>query len=134
MELRVLGPGDEKAATTLTALFADPGAVPGDLETWLADDRNVMVGAYRDGEPAGMAYGHHLPRPDAQPDMLLLYSIDVAEAHRNRGIGTAIVKAFIKEARGTPWVLTNEANEPAMRMYRAAGGTRPNDDDVMFDL
>ena len=133
-EIRVLVPGDEAAATTLTALFADPASVPGDLGRWLADDHNVMVGAWQDGKPAGMAYGYHLARPDSQADMLLLFSIDVAEAYRRQGIGTALVRAFCEQSPGTIWTITNASNEAAMRMYRAAGGLRPNDDDVMFDL
>lgn len=134
VEIRVLHPGDERAATTLTALFADAASVPGNLEAWLADDHNLMLGAWLDGQPAGMAYGHHLPRPDSQPDMLLLYSIDVAEACRGQGIGTALVRTFGVQSRGSFWTITNASNEAAMRMYQAAGGTRPNDDDVMFDL
>lgn len=133
-EIRRLRPGDEAAARDLTALYADPGAGPGDLTAWLANAHNVMIGAFEGGAPAGMAYGHVLERPDDRPDMLLLYSIDVGEAFRRRGVGTAITRAFAAEAADGAWVLTSESNEAAMRMYRGAGGRRPHDDDVMFRL
>ena len=32
------------------------------------------------------------------------------------------------------FVLTNEANEAAMELYRSAGGVRPNADDVLCDF
>ena len=32
------------------------------------------------------------------------------------------------------FVLTNEANEAAMELYRSLGGMRPNADDVLFDF
>jgi hypothetical protein len=31
-------------------------------------------------------------------------------------------------------VLTNEANEAAMELYRSLGGVRPNTDDVLLDF
>ena len=133
-EIRRLRPGDEEAARAFTALYADPDAGPGDLAAWLANPHNVMVGAFKDGAPAGMAYGHVLERPDDRPDMLLLYSIDVGEAFRRRGIGTALTRAFAAEGADGAWLVTNVSNEAAMRMYGAAGGERPHDDDAMFRI
>jgi ribosomal protein S18 acetylase RimI-like enzyme len=42
----------------------------------------------------------------------------------------------IARARGIRrgFVLTNEANEAAMELYRTAGGVRPNPDDVLWDF
>ena len=59
---------------------------------------------------------------------------DEAAAYRRRGVGTALVRAFCDQSPGTIWTITNASNEAARRMYRAAGGLRPNDDVVMFDL
>lgn len=74
--IRRLAPADRGAAATLCSLFAETadglGAEAGDLGAWLTDDRNVMIGAWVDGEPAGMVYGYRLPRPDGRADMLLL--------------------------------------------------------------
>ena len=61
---------------------------------------------------------------------LLLYSVDVAEAHRRRGVGRAMLerlKALCTE-RGWAgmWVLSNRGqNTAALRLYESAGGVSP---------
>jgi ribosomal protein S18 acetylase RimI-like enzyme len=91
-----------------------------------------MVVAYEGEDVAGMAYGHVLPRPDGAPPKALLYSIDVLEEHRRKGVGAALVRAFREAAPGPLWVVTNASNEAAMRLYAATGGVRPHEDDVVF--
>ena len=130
-----LGPGDVQDARRLVHAFLGEPARPVDLRGWLWDRRNVMVGAFEEGEPAGLVYGHHLPRPDATGDMLLLYSIDVAEPHRRRGLGRRLVDAFREHAGpGGTWLVTNESSEAAMELYRSCGAVRPHRDDVMLRL
>jgi ribosomal protein S18 acetylase RimI-like enzyme len=49
----------------------------------------------------------------------------VAERHRGRGVGEALVSRAVRvfEERGVTlgYVWTRDANEPAVRLYRAAG-------------
>jgi ribosomal protein S18 acetylase RimI-like enzyme len=130
--LRRLGMNDSDAAGELTRLFADPDAGPGDLPAWLANESNVMIGAWLDDEPAGMVYGYFLPRPDARADMLLLYSIDVAPAARRQGIGRSLLEAFRREAPEGVWLVTNDSNTAAIALYGAAGAVRPHPDDAML--
>lgn len=101
-------------------------------QAWLTDERNLAVAAFVDGRPVGLAYGYRLERLDLRPDGLLLYSVDVEEAHRRRGIGTALLEAMRRHAPGGMWLLTNTSNEAAMKLYERAGGCRPNLDDVMW--
>ena len=60
------------------------------------------------------------------------------EGRRRRGVATALFRelAVIARTRGIArgFVLTNEANEAAMELYRSLGGERPNRDDVLWDF
>ena len=132
METRRLGPEDAALARELAGHFGEPAGDPETIAAWLADERNVAVAAFDEGRPVGLVYGYRLPRMDEQPDALLLYSIDVVEPARRRGIGTRLVAAMRRQASGPLWLLTNESNEAAMALYRGAGGDRPAADDVLW--
>ena len=86
----------------------------------------------------GFVLAYELLRRHGDPSILFVYEIDVAEAWRRRGLGTALMRQVehVARQRGirTGFVLTNASNEPAMAFYRSLGAERPNDDDVMWDL
>ncbi len=69
--------------------------------------------------------------------MVCLYEIGVAEPHRRRGVGRALVeelKAHCRRERVTKtWVVTSRANTAAVRLYESTGA-RAGDasDDVVF--
>jgi GNAT superfamily N-acetyltransferase len=50
-------------------------------------------------EVAGWAYGHELVHPDGKRTMLL-FALEVVERARLRGVGTALVTAFVEHALG----------------------------------
>lgn len=127
IEIRRLGPADADLARAATRRFKGRA---GDLAAWLGSDRHLMLVALEGRSPVGWAYGYELPRVDREEAMWLLYEIDVAESHRRRGLGTALLGRFRKDADGPVWLLTNASNEPAMRLYR--DGERPHADDVLF--
>ena len=129
---RRLGPADSELARAVVARFksARPGSKY--ARQWLESDRHILVVALDAGAPVGWVYGYELPRVDRKETMFLLYEIDVDEVYRRRGIGTELLRRFRDLAPGAVWLLTNESNEPAMRLYQSAGGERPNDDDAMF--
>lgn len=92
---------------------------------FLASPGCLAYGAFVEESIVGSAWGYHLPRPDGPP-MLLLYSLHVDEAHRRRGIGTALVEAFRAHAERDGcrklWLTTEASNQPAQRLYDGAGG------------
>jgi len=65
---------------------------------------------------------HKLYRPEPQ---FLLYEVGVLPEWRNQGAGTALVQAFVEEARSRGafevWVLTERANVSALKMYQKCG-------------
>jgi GNAT superfamily N-acetyltransferase len=110
----------------------------GALERFLADPQNHLLIATDQERVAGSLYGYRLPSPYRAEPQYLLYAIDVRPECTGKGIGTALVKRFIEEAREggacEVWVLTSESNLAAMKMYARAGMVRRNKDDVMMEI
>jgi ribosomal protein S18 acetylase RimI-like enzyme len=127
IEIRRLGPADADLARAAAMRFK--GAA-GDLGEWLASSRHLLLAALEGRSVVGWVYGYELPRIDRAEAMWLLYEIDVAEGHRRRGIGKALLGRFLEDADGPVWLLTNAGNEAAMRLYK--DGARPNADDVLI--
>lgn len=127
------GPGDEDLVRGATALLGIHA--PSDPTAILARREAVLVVADDAGAVVGAAYGHELVHPDGERTMLL-YSLDVAEGARRRGIGRALTEAFVEHARGLGctevWVLTEEDNVAARATYEAAGARRDGDTTVLF--
>ena len=108
---------------------------PVDVGATLRRTETRVLVALVDATVVGCAYGHELVHPDGERTMLL-YSLDVAEPHRRRGVGRALTSAFVAGARAEGctevWVLTEEGNVAANATYAAAGATREGEPPVMF--
>ena len=80
------------------------------------------------GRPVGFISGVETTHPDKGTEMFL-YELSIAEGHRNRGIGRALVAglADLARARGCygMWVGTEPDNAAALATYKAAGATDP---------
>jgi len=132
-QLRRLEPGDEAVAEAACRRFG-PG---GDLDTrsFLTRPEATLLVVEADGGVAGWVYGHELAHPDGERTMLL-YALDVAEDHRGRGYGSALVKAFVHDARRRGctevWVLTDQDNDSGVATYTSAGGVPNAARPVMF--
>jgi ribosomal protein S18 acetylase RimI-like enzyme len=91
---------------------------------FFADPRHHLVVALDGDLVVGMASGVHYVHPDKPPE-LWINEVGVAATHHGQGIGRRLVATLV--AHGTAlgcveaWVLTSPTNEPAKRMYRAAG-------------
>ena len=137
MEIRVLRLGDEDLLVRAVAL-TDEGPLQRERATaHLADADLVNLAALEDAEAVGFIYGHILRRFEAVS--FFIYSVDVAETHRRRGIGKAMLAALSDLGREGRWdemfVFTNASNAAAMALYAGAGGVSPPPHDVvMFDF
>jgi len=104
----------------------------------LEDERCFYLAAFDADEPVGFVLAYELLRRHGDPTILFVYEVDVDEPHHRRGIGTALMEelARVAAARGirSGFVLTNKSNAPAMAFYASLGGTRPSDDEVMWDF
>jgi ribosomal-protein-alanine N-acetyltransferase len=127
VEIRRLAAGEEERVKAVERLFDDPV----DLEAtrrFLAADVNHLLIAYVDGEPAGFVSGTELTHPDKADPELFLNELGVDAAYRGRGIARQLVSELwqVAQTRGCRgmWVLTDQDNEAALKVYAGAGGTR----------
>ena len=131
--IRRLVAGDERLAEAACRLFGLEGNL--DAGPFLQRTETLLLVAEVGEEIAGWVYGHELMHPDGELTMLL-YELDVVEAQRGRGHGSALVSAFVMEAleRGCTevWVLTDRDNDAALATYRSARGTPDGGGQVMF--
>ena len=120
VEVRLLGPGDEEIVVALatreprTALLQDP--------------RTIFLVAFEDDAPIGFVLAYALPRRHGPNVTLFVYEIEVSAASRRRGLGTRLLRELEQVARqrgiDEGFVLTEEDNVAAMRLYESAGGVR----------
>jgi ribosomal protein S18 acetylase RimI-like enzyme len=129
--VRRLGPGDEAVVRRL----AEDAAPQSGL---LAEELTIFLVAFDGHDPVGFLLAYELLRRRGDPAQLFVYEVGVDEGRRRQGVATALFRelACIARAQGirSGFVLTNEANEAAMELYRSLGGVRPNSDDVLFDF
>jgi GNAT superfamily N-acetyltransferase len=133
VEIRRLEPGDEMVALEASRLFGGDGDI--DPVAFLNRPETALMLADDGLGVAGWVYGHELVHPDGERTMLL-YALDVAERARRRGVGTALVNAFVDHARAISctevWVLTDDTNAAGIATYQGAGGQRDAAPQVMF--
>ncbi|HEV2530621.1 GNAT family N-acetyltransferase [Phenylobacterium sp.] len=137
LQIRVLGAGDEMLLAEAVGMIEEADLTPQRAAAHLADPDLVNVVAIADGGIVGFVYGHVLRRFEAVS--FFIYSVDVAETHRRRGVGRAMLERLKALAPERGWdemfVFTNRSNPAAMRLYASAGGVSPPPDDVvMFDF
>jgi ribosomal protein S18 acetylase RimI-like enzyme len=129
MRIERLGPGDDAKVARAGALFDGP-ALAEATRRFLAQPGHHLLVAYVGDAPAGFVTGVELTHPDKGTEMFL-YELGVAEEHRRRGIGKALVGELARLAREAGcygmWVLTEDDNQAALATYQAAGGTRESE-------
>ncbi len=106
-------------------------------DRFLGDPRHHLVVAYVDGDPAGFASAVEILHPDKVQPELFLNELSVTEGSRRRGAGRALLEEvkLLGRALGCTaiWVLTDEGNPTAMRLYSQTGGSWDGDRHVMFE-
>ena len=92
---------------------------------FFADPRHHLVVATDDSVVIGIASGIHYVHPDKPPE-LWVNEIGVAEAYRRQGVGRRMLDVLFAHASSLgcrdAWVLTEESNTVARRLYDRAGG------------
>ena len=128
-------PGDEAEVARFRPAF-DFDVLEDETRRFLADKRHHLLLGYVDEAPAGFLSAVEVFHPDKRPE-LFLNEIAVIPEMRRRGVGRALIDELgrLGRERGCVniWVLTDEANTPAMRMYASAGGRWDDSCQVMFE-
>ncbi len=133
IQVRLLTPADAGLLAAAAAAFTQ--ATDAAAARFLVNPAAIAFVATNDGQIVGWAWGYRQIRPDGR-DQVLLYEIGAAAEWRRRGVGTALLRAVLDLARDEGfvrvWLCTNETNTAAMALYRAEGGRRFQNDDVVF--
>ena len=135
-EIRILAAGDAAVLENVAADVFDRGVDAARTAEFLADPRHHLAVAIDEaGVVVGFASAVHYIHPDKPPE-LWINEVGVAASHRNRGVGKRLLAALFERARtlgcGEAWVLTDRANERAVRLYQSLGGAAR--DQVMFSF
>lgn len=144
--IRRLGPGDEKVLAVLAADEADfdleerggprEPVTGADAAAYLTDPNVLHWVAEQEGVVVGHLLAYLERRRAGHPRQVLLYEIGVREAHRRRGIGTALVEAM------RTWMTENDVAEAwvpadsgdAEAFYAACGFVRDDVQPVQMTL
>ena len=104
---------------------------------FLADPRHHLAVAIEEGLIVGMASAVHYIHPDKPPD-LWINEVGVAETHRRRGLARRLLEALFERGRGLgcseAWVLADQSNTVAHRLYASAGGRASPEPAIMFEF
>jgi GNAT superfamily N-acetyltransferase len=135
--IQLLGPGDAGVLDCVSPdVFDNPLQAQRTAE-FLRDPRHHIAVALDGGLVVGMATGVHYVHPDKGPE-LWVNEVGVAPSHEGRGIGRRLLQALFARAKELgceeAWVLTEESNAPARRMYGAVGGKEEQAVCITFDL
>lgn len=126
----------QRDSALVVRLFREAGMETDGVNERFFQEDNILLVAKKDGEPAGFLYAHLLEMPHSTRPKLFLYSIDVFPQFQQQGIGTALIEELkrigVSKNCSEIFVLTNENNTAANRLYQRTGGVRENPDDVMY--
>ena len=135
MDIRILNESDEPVlARVADDVFDNPIDVQAARE-FLRDSRHRLAVAIDDGVIVGFVSAVLYVHPDKPAPELWINEVGVATSHQRRGIARRLLESALEDARAAgcqeAWVLTDRANEAAMRLYEASGG-EASLDHVMF--
>ena len=135
LSIRVLRQGDEGVLDTVAPdVFDDPIDARAARE-FLADPRHRMTVAIDNAVVVGFVSAVVYVHPDKPAPELWINEVGVAPSHQGRGIARRLLASTLEDARASgcreAWVLTDRANQAAMRLYESGGG-EASGDHVMF--
>ena len=134
-EVRLLGPDDAAVLDRVAEGVFDRPVQPRWRDEFLADPRHHLVVARERDLVVGFASAVHHVHPDKGPE-LWINEVGVAPSHQQRGIGRQLVTLLLAHARTLgcreAWVLTEDDNMPARRLYQASGGVDAGQQVIMY--
>jgi aminoglycoside 3-N-acetyltransferase I len=145
IKLSRLTPADVQHARRLNRLFgdafADPetydGTPPGDayLEGLLARDHIIALVALERDEVIGGLVAYELDKFERETREVYIYDLAVAEAHRRRGVASALIRGLQEIAAGRGagviFVQADHGDDPAIALYEKLG---VREDVIHFDI
>jgi|SRR5579871_2586297 len=125
VEIRILGQADAALLQACPDDIFDNSISPDLSAEFLADARHHIAGAIAGERLVGFVSAVHYVHPD-KPAELWINEVSVAESHHGQGIGKRLLAAMLSHGRSLgcreAWVLTEENNAVAQRLYASSGG------------
>jgi aminoglycoside 3-N-acetyltransferase I len=136
VEVKRLEPRHASLAADVAKSFAARAASLEYLERFLANPANYLIAAHVEGELAGFLLAYALERLNEESHKMFIYEVEVAEGHRRKGVGTALIN-FVRdivrrEKMVSAFLFTNYSNEGAVAFYKSTGAAVENGDDLLF--
>jgi len=145
LSVRRLLPDDLGLMTTMLNLFGDifgeediyRGAQPSPdyLRNLLGGDYFIALVAIDEGTLVGGLAAYELRKFERERSEIYIYDLAVAEAHRRRGIATALIEELktVAAARGAYviFVQADQGDDPAIALYSKLG---EREDVLHFDI
>ena len=135
LEIRVLESSEASVLDDDSPDVFDEAVEPNWTREFYADPRHHLAVAIDNGMVVGMASGVHYVHPDKPPE-LWINEVGVADSHQKQGIGKRLLAALLDHSKRLgctqAWVLTEDDNVAAQRLYAAAGGRQEAEPPVMF--
>ncbi len=137
MKNKLLSSGDEKLLEASEHGVFDHDIQPDLGSQFLSDPRHHIAVAIEDSIIVGFASAVNYIHPD-KPDELWINEVAVAKAFRRKGIADTLLKLLFQCGRGLgfrqAWVLANESNIPAHKLYSKLGGVPKKQIMYSFEL
>ena len=116
----------ERIAEELTGIYSS-GAIDADgLDRALDSEDFVLLVARINDRAVGYLHAALLDRADGGR-MLLIYDLEIDDAHRRQGIATALMNEARNHAKQVgakeTWLVTEDDNPEAKALYDSLGGT-----------
>src|SRR5258705_10265132 len=136
-DVRLLGPDDIGVLGTIADGVFDHDVSARWGAEFLADPRHHLAVALDDGVVVGMASAVHYVHPD-KPPQLWINEVATATAYHGRGIGRCLLERLLRLAGELEcteaWVLTDQENIAARRLYESVGGLVPAEECIMYTI
>jgi len=134
-QIRILERGDEGVLDAIAPDVFDNPIVARAAREFLGDPRHRLAVALDAGVVVGFVSAVIYVHPDKESPEFWINEVGVAPSHQGQGIGRRLLEATLADARAAgcleAWVLTDETNQVARRLYQSGGG-EPSDGHVMF--
>ena len=136
-DIRILTPGDASVLDRVDPDVFDEPVDPRRASEFLGDPRHHLAVALDDGMVIGMASAVHYVHPDKSPE-LWINEVGVAAMHQRRGIARQLLQALFARGRTLgcvqAWVLADQSNTGARRLYASAGGHAAPEPCIMIEF
>lgn len=137
-EIRLLTTKDAELLANADADVFDDAIIPASAAEFLADPRHHMAVAIANEVIVGFASAVCYVHPDKPAPEFWINEVGVAESHQGRGLAKQIMACLLDKARqlgcAEAWVLTEQDNTAAKRLYQSAGGIEAANNIVMFEF